>query len=74
MDVLTRINMTVGRGITHVEIGNLQENFKTDILNFISSQLETLHLKQKQEEEEETLAIFFPKCRKSSPLKECPLR
>jgi hypothetical protein len=38
-------------GIMRAEIGNLLENFKTNILSTIGSQLDTLKLKKKQEEE-----------------------
>ena len=34
-------------GITRAEIGNLLENFKTDILSTIGSQLDTLKIKNK---------------------------
>jgi hypothetical protein len=36
-------------GITRMEIGNLLENFKIDILSRIGSQLDTLNIKKKQE-------------------------
>jgi hypothetical protein len=55
-------------GVTRVELGNLLENFKTDILGTIGSQLDTLKIKRKQEEENPVLSIFFPKCRKRHPL------
>jgi hypothetical protein len=60
-------------GVTKVELGNLLDNFKTDLLGTISSQLDTLKIKRKQEEENPVLSIFFPKCRKRHPLRECPL-
>jgi hypothetical protein len=60
-------------GVTRVELGNLLENFKTDILGTIGSQLDTLKIKRKQEEENPVLSIFCPKCRKRHPLRECPL-
>jgi hypothetical protein len=56
-----------------MELGNLLENFKTNILGTISSQLDTLKIKKKQEEEEATLTIFCARCRKMHPLRECPL-
>jgi len=55
-------------GVTRVELGNLLENFKTDLLGTIGSQLDTLNIKRKQEEENPILSIFFPKCRKKHPL------
>jgi hypothetical protein len=60
-------------GVTKVELGNLLENFKTDLLGTIGSQLDTLKIKKKQEEENPILSIFCPKCRKRHPLRECPL-
>jgi hypothetical protein len=60
-------------GVTKVELGNLLENFKTDLLGTIGSQLDTLKIKRKQEEENPVLSIFCPKCRKRHPLRECPL-
>jgi hypothetical protein len=48
-------------GVTRVELGNLLENFKTDILGTIGSQLDTLNIKRKQEEEHPVLSIFCPK-------------
>ena len=38
---------------------NLLENFKNDILGTLSLQLDTLQLKNKKEEENATLSIFF---------------
>jgi hypothetical protein len=60
-------------GVTRVELGNLLENFKTDLLGTIGSQLDTLKIKKKQEEENPVLSIFCSKCRKRHPLRECPL-
>jgi hypothetical protein len=41
--------------ITRIELGNVLENFKTNILSTISNQLDTLKLKKKQEED----VVFF---------------
>jgi hypothetical protein len=60
-------------GITRVEIGNLLENFKTDILSTIGSQLDTLKIKKKQEEENATMSIYCPRCRRKHSSRECPL-
>ena len=61
-------------GVTIMEIGNLLETFKTDILGTLTSQFDVLKTKKRQEEEDhETLHIFCPKSRKMHPLKECPL-
>jgi hypothetical protein len=60
-------------GITRAEIGNLLENFKTDILSTIGSQLDTLKIKKKQEEENATMSIYCPRCRRKHSSRECPL-
>ena len=60
-------------GITRVEIGNLLENFKTDILSTIGSQLDMLKIKKKQEEENAIMCIFSPRCRRKHFSRECPL-
>ena len=59
--------------MVRVELGNLLENFKIDILSTLSSQLDTIKTKKKQDEENAILTIFFSRCRKRHPLKECPL-
>ena len=60
-------------GIMRVEIGNLLDNFKTYILSTIGSHLDTLNIKKKQEEENEAMSIFFPRCRRKHSSRECPL-
>jgi hypothetical protein len=72
-DPTNRITKPTPGGVTRIELGNLLEKFKTDILNTISSQLDTIKIKRKQEEENATLAIFCPRCRKRHPEKECPI-
>jgi hypothetical protein len=59
--------------ITRVEIGNLLENIKTSTLSTIGSHLDTLNIKKKQEKENATMSIFFPRCRRKHSLRECPL-
>jgi hypothetical protein len=49
------------------------DNFKTDILSSLSSQLDTFQAKKKKEEADLALAVFCPKSRKKYPLRECPL-
>jgi hypothetical protein len=66
-DILYRVTKSVMGGVTRVEIGNLLENFKIDILGNLSSQLDTLNIKRKQDEENSILSIFFPRCRKKHP-------
>jgi hypothetical protein len=60
-------------GIIRVEIGNLLENFKIDILSTIGSQLDTLKIKKKREEENAAMSIFYPRCRMKNSSRECPL-
>ena len=55
------------------EIGNLFEDFKTEFLNTLTMQIDTLQEKKKQVESEKALSIFCSKCRQKHPLRECPL-
>jgi hypothetical protein len=57
-------------GVTRTEIGNLLENFKTDILGTLGSQLDTFKAKKRQEEENAAFSIFCPKCRRKHPARE----
>ena len=43
----TRVNKLASGGVTRVELGNLLENFKTDILCTLSSQLGTIKVKRR---------------------------
>ena len=43
----TRINKSTLRDVTRVELGNLLENFKIDILSTLSSQLDTIKTRKK---------------------------
>eukprot|EP00253_Pinus_taeda_P004519 PITA_04519 len=72
-DRFARENKISIEGVTRVEIGNLFENFKTDILGTLTTQLDVLQAKQKQMKAEQNLAIFCPRCRKKHSHKECPL-
>jgi len=72
-DRFIKDNRTSTEGVTRVELGNLLENFKTDILGTLTTQLDIVQAKQKQAEAEQNLAIFCPRCRKKHSHKECPL-
>jgi hypothetical protein len=72
-DPTKRIAKLTSGGVTRIELGNLLEKFKTDILHTISSQLDTIQIKRKQEEENVALEIFCHQCRRKHPEKECPL-
>jgi len=49
------------------------ENFKSETLQTLAMQMDTLHIKRKQEEVERALAIFFPRYTSRHPRNECPL-
>eukprot|EP00253_Pinus_taeda_P005769 PITA_05769 len=72
-DQFTRDNRTSTEGVTRVELGNLLENFKTDILGTLNTHLDIVQVKQKQAKAEQNLVIFCPRCRKKHRHKECPL-
>ena len=46
-----RGNIPSSRGVTRMELGNLLENFKNDILGAMGSQLDALQAKKRQDEE-----------------------
>ena len=60
-------NTPSSRGVTRVELGNLLENLKTDILGVMGSQLDALQAKKRQEEERATMSIFYARCRTKYP-------
>jgi hypothetical protein len=65
-DATSRFTKSVaGAGVTKVEIGNMFENFKTDILSSLSSQLDVLQVKKK-ESSEKYLSIFCPNVQRST--------
>ena len=68
-----RVEKLANGGETREEIGNLLENFKIEMINSFSSQIDTLQIKQKQAELEQALCILCLKCRKKHPPRECLL-
>ena len=56
------------------EIGNMLEDFKSEMLQTLALQMDTMNIKRKQEEQERALAIFFPRCTRRHPRNECPLK
>ena len=70
-DPIGRTTKPAPGGVTRIESGNLLENLKTCILNTINIQLDTMKIKKKQQEENSTLAISCPRCKKKHPEKEC---
>ena len=49
------------------------DNFKTNILGVMGSQLDSLQAKKRQDEERAKMSIFCPRCRTKHPQRECPL-
>jgi hypothetical protein len=72
-DPINIITKPTPRGVARIELGNLLEKFKIYILNTLKSQLDTIKIKRKQEEENATLEILCPWCRKRHTKKECPI-
>jgi hypothetical protein len=58
-DALSKVTKSTTGSITREELGNLLENFKTDLLSTLGSQIDTLKAKKKQEEQNESYH-FFP--------------
>jgi len=71
-DALSRVTKSSIGSITREELGNLLENFKTDILTTLGSQIDTLKDKRKQEEQNEALGVFCHQYEKKNPPKYCP--
>ena len=55
-----------------IGLENKMDNMKIEIMNTIRNQIDSLKIQQKLVDEEESLSIFCPKCRKKNDLKECP--
>ena len=72
-DVFDITQKSSNGGATRVEIVNLLENFKREMMSSISSEIDVLRAKKKQAVEYLTLGVFFPRCRRKHPLKECAL-
>jgi len=71
--IYSRVQKSTSGGATWAEIGNLLEEFKTEMLSSFASQIDTLQVKKKQAKSEAAPAIFCSKCREKHPLRECPL-
>ena len=52
-------NTSSSRGVRRIELGNLLENFKTNILGVVGSSLDALQSKKRKEEEHARMSIFF---------------
>ena len=44
------------------EIGNMLEDFKSEIFHTLSIQMDTIQIKRKREEAERALVVFYPRC------------
>lgn len=62
---LVRINKSATGLVSREEIGNMFDEFKTDILGSISEQIDTLKLQNKQKTRADALAILCPKHKKN---------
>ena len=56
-----------------IELGKLLENFKTNILGAMGSQLDVLQDNKRQEEKFAAMSILCPICRTKNPQREFPL-
>ena len=54
-------------------MGNLLEDFKTDLLSTLWTQVETIKNRKIHEEKDQVLSILYPKCGKNHQLKQCSL-
>jgi len=63
---LVRVNKSATRSVNRAEIGNMFDEFKTDILGSLSEQIDTLKLQNKQKTEADTLAIFVQNAAKKT--------
>jgi len=55
------------------EFANQMEDFKREVRQFLTMQLDTLQIQRKQEEAKRALAIFCPRCTRKHSRNECPL-
>jgi len=55
------------------EIGNMWEDVKSEMRQFLAMQMDALQIQKKQEKAKRALAIFCPRCTRKRPRNECPL-
>ena len=72
-DIVTKETKSISNGVTKSELGHLLEDFKTNLMNSLGSQIDTLKSKKKQDEQDQVLSMFCAKCRKKHALKDYPL-
>jgi len=68
-----KVNPSSSNSSIKGEIGNMLEDFKSEMLQTLALQMDTMHIKRKQEEAKRALAIFCPRCTMRHPRNECPL-
>ena len=71
--ISSKATKSASASVTRAEIGNLLEEFKTDLLSTLGTQIDTLKAKKRQEEEDQMMAIFCPNWQKKHALKDYPL-
>ena len=59
-------------GVSKCELGNLLEDLKTDLLNHMGKQIDTLYSRRKHEEAKKALVLYCPTCRKKHGPEDCP--
>lgn len=62
---ISRVTKSTTSGVCRVELGNLFENFKTNVLGTLSVQLDTLKIHSTQKVKNIALSIICPRCRKN---------
>ena len=62
-----RGNIPSSGGATRLDLGNLLENFKTDILGAMGYQLDALQAKKRKDEEQVAMRIVCQICRTKHP-------
>ena len=67
-------NISSSGGFKRIELVILLENFKTNILGAMGSQIDALQDKKRQEEEHKVMIILCPICRTKHPQLEFPLK
>jgi len=55
------------------EIGNMLEEFKSEMFHTFALKMDSMHMKRKQKEAKRSLAILCPKRTGRHPINECPL-
>jgi hypothetical protein len=58
---------TAGSGVTREEIGNMLEDFKTDILSSLSSQLDTLQIEEEEGGDKTSIGYLLSEMQNKAP-------